>query len=80
MGTSANPVNYLFGNAGNNTFNGPGTVYGADGQPVYTLTGGTAVTGYSVMAGGKGDDTYFIATAAAGQVIENGGKAMTRSS
>ncbi len=72
--TSANPVSYLYGNSGNNTFNGPGMVFGADGQPIYTLSGGTAVHGYSVMWGGKGDDTYYLATASSGQVIENAGE------
>ena len=65
---AGNPVSYLDGNAGNNTFNGPGTYLNASGTPVTSLGGGEA--GYAVMAGGLGDDTYWLRPNIGGQVVE----------
>ena len=65
---ASNPVSYLDGNAGNNTFNGPGTYLNAAGTPVTSVGGGEA--GYAVMAGGTGDDTYWLRPDIGGQVVE----------
>ena len=65
---AGNAVSYLDGNAGNNTFNGPGTYVNASGTPVTSVGGGEA--GYAVMAGGAGDDTYWLRTNVGGQVVE----------
>ncbi len=69
--TPGNAVSYLTGNAGNNTFNGPGTYVAADGTRVSSLSGG--VMGYAVMAGGPGDDTYHLRDTVGGQVVEAAG-------
>ena len=65
---ASNPVSYLDGNAGNNTFNGPGTYLNAAGTAVTSVGGGEA--GYAVMAGGTGDDTYWLRPDIGGQVVE----------
>ena len=65
---AGNPVSYLDGNAGNNTFNGPGTYLNASGTPVTSVGGGEA--GYAVMSGGPGDDTYWLRPDIGGQVVE----------
>ncbi len=63
-----NAISYLTGNNGNNTFNGPGVFIDVNGQFVQTLTGGTM--GYAVMAGGPGDDRYYLWDGKGGQVSE----------
>jgi Ca2+-binding RTX toxin-like protein len=71
--TASNSISHLIGNDGNNTFNGPGSFYNASG----TLGGATsagATNSYAVMAGGKGDDTYYLDQSLGGQVIENPGE------
>ena len=65
---AGNPVSYLDGNAGNNTFNGPGTYLNASGTSVTSAGGGEA--GYAVMSGGPGDDTYWLRPDIGGQVVE----------
>ena len=60
-GNSANPTSYLYGNDGDNVFNGP-TASGSSG-------GHTGA--YSVMAGGKGDDTYWFDYNLWGSATEN---------
>ncbi len=61
-GHAGNAVSYLVGNDGNNMFN-------AGGPPNYL--GGGAPGGYSVMSGGKGDDTYYLDYFKGGEVIES---------
>src|SRR5207237_2647 len=60
---ATNAVSYLYGNSGNNTFDGPG-------GPNHSATGG-GTGGYAVMAGGKGDDTYYYDYFKWGDVVEN---------
>ena len=59
-GISTNPTNYLYGNDGNNIFNGPGASGSSGGR-----------VGYAVMAGGKGDDTYWYDYNLGGSATEN---------
>ena len=56
-------MNYLFGNDGNNIFDGPG-------GPTNAQTGGHTGA-YAVMSGGKGDDTYYYDYDKWGSVVEN---------
>ena len=60
---SSNTVSYLVGNDGDNTFNGPG---GAQNS----LSGG-GTGAFSVMSGGRGDDTYYYDYLFWGEVHEN---------
>ncbi|MGI8895007.1 MAG: calcium-binding protein [Casimicrobiaceae bacterium] len=67
---SGNAISYLTGNSGNNTFNGRGTYFDGSGAPTTIVSGG-GVQGYSVMAGGTGDDTYYLFDRVGGQISEN---------
>ncbi|MEO8507316.1 MAG: calcium-binding protein, partial [Betaproteobacteria bacterium] len=67
---ASNAISHLSGNDNNNTFNGPGSYYDATGTLVGATSGG-ATNSYAVMAGGKGDDTYYLDQLRGGQVIEN---------
>ncbi len=67
---ASNSISHLVGNDGNNTFNGPGSFYDASGT-LGGATSGGATNSYAVMAGGKGDDTYYLDQLRGGQVIEN---------
>ena len=62
-GNASNAVNYLVGNDGDNTFNGPG---GAQNS----LSGG-GTGAFAVMSGGKGNDTYYYDYLFGGEVHEN---------
>lgn len=68
----SNATSYLTGNDGNNVFNGDGVVYGADGQSYVVGRGGTGA--YAVMAGGKGDDEYYLDLVKGGTVVESAGE------
>ncbi|MFO1412642.1 MAG: calcium-binding protein [Burkholderiales bacterium] len=63
---AGNAISYLVGNDGNNVFDGPG-------GPNNAATGG-GVNAYAVMAGGKGDDTYYLDYFRGGTVVENPGE------
>ncbi|HEX8010733.1 MAG TPA: calcium-binding protein [Casimicrobiaceae bacterium] len=67
---ASNTTSYLVGNDGNNTFNGPGPFYDANGNSTGSSDGG-ATNAYAVMSGGKGDDVYYMDYFKGGQVIEN---------
>ena len=60
---ASNITSYLFGNDGNNVFNGPG-------GPNHSANGG-GTGGYAVMYGGKGDDTYYYDYFKGGVAVEN---------
>ncbi len=62
-GNATNAVNYLIGNDGDNTFNGPG---GAQNS----LSGG-GTGAFAVMSGGKGNDAYYYDYLFGGEVHEN---------
>ena len=65
-GNASNAVNYLTGNDGDNTFNGPG------GAQNSSSGGGTGA--FAVMSGGKGNDTYYYDYLFGGEVHENPGE------
>lgn len=64
----SNATSYLYGNDGNNVFNAEGVVYGADGQSYLVSKGETGA--YAVMAGGKGDDEYYLDYRKGGSIVE----------
>ncbi len=66
-GNKNNPVNTLIGNDGNNTFNGPESFF--DGVGLASVAAGNPGA-YSIMSGGKGDDTYYVYNPTGGQVTE----------
>jgi Ca2+-binding RTX toxin-like protein len=61
---AGNAVSYLYGNDGNNVFDGPGAGFASGG----------IVNAYAVMAGGKGDDTYYYDRYKWGSAVENPGE------
>lgn len=67
-------TSYLYGNDGANTFNDAGVVYGADRKSY--LVGAGGVGAYSVMAGGKGDDVYYLDSIKGGTVVEQAGEGL----
>jgi Ca2+-binding RTX toxin-like protein len=69
-GTRANATNILAGNDGNNTFNGPGSYFNGSG---YVAEAAGNPGAYSIMSGGKGNDTYYVDSTTGGQVVENPG-------
>jgi trimeric autotransporter adhesin len=70
-GTRTNATNILTGNDSNNTFNGPGSYFNGSG---YVAVAAGNPGAYSIMSGGKGNDTYYVDSTTGGQVIENAGE------